>query len=131
MQRYLAAVLVALALLSGCADGHPLAPPATAADARAPTAIAAPSSAVAVAVSETRIDLQWTDNSSNETGFEVEISTDRGRTFQRIATLGREATAYTAAGLAPKTQYHFRVRAFNAVGPSDYSNVANARTRPK
>jgi len=34
--------------------------------------IAAPSNLAATAVSETRVDLSWTDNSSNESGFKIE-----------------------------------------------------------
>ena len=37
-------------------------------------------------------------------------------------------TAYSASGLTPSTQYHFRVRAFNAAGDSGYTNTASATT---
>jgi hypothetical protein len=41
-----------------------------------------------------------------------------------IATVGANVTSYLSTGLTAGTSYSYRVRAFNAVGPSDYSNVA-------
>lgn len=57
--------------------------------ASAPAALAppaAPTGLTARAVSRLRIDLAWTDNSGNESGFTIERSTD-GVTFTEIATV--------------------------------------------
>jgi fibronectin type 3 domain-containing protein len=88
---------------------------------------AAPTNLTATAVSGSQIDLSWNDNSNNEDGFQVEISTD-GVNFSPLATASANATAYSAVGLQPSTTYSFRVRAFNSVGPSDYTNVASTPT---
>src|SRR5205823_4784206 len=45
---------------------------------------AAPGNLSATAVSGTQINLKWTDNSTNETGYHIERSTD-GTTFTQIA----------------------------------------------
>jgi hypothetical protein len=95
-----------------------------------PSTPAAPSNLSAVAISRTRIDLTWSDNSSNETGFRVERSTN-GSSFTQIATLGANATAYSSTGLRRNRVYYYRVRAYNAAGNSGYSNTASARTLPK
>ena len=92
-----------------------------------PTAPAAPSNLTAIAVSTSRIDLGWADNANNEDGFRIERSTD-GTNFTEIAALPANSTAYSAASLASGTLYFFRVRAYNAVGNSNYSNSAFATT---
>jgi titin len=61
------------------------------------------------------------------TGYRVERSTDNV-TFGVIATLGVGAVSYADSSGAPATTYYYRVQAFNAVGPSGYSNTANATT---
>src|SRR5207253_10601774 len=86
---------------------------------------AAPGSLSATAVSGTQINLKWTDNSTNETGYHVERSTD-GTTFMQIATAGPATTNYLDAGLASGTAYYYRVAAYNASGASAYSNTASA-----
>jgi titin len=88
---------------------------------------AAPAQLTATAASTTQINLQWTDASDNETGFELERSTD-GVTFTKIADLGANVTTYQNTGLTPNTRYVYRVRAKNAVGTSAYSNVADVTT---
>lgn len=88
---------------------------------------AAPVRLTATAASTTQIDLQWTDTADNETGFELERSTD-GTTFSKIADLPANATTYPNTGLTPNQRYLYRLRAKNAVGVSAYSNVAEATT---
>ncbi|MFN8091455.1 MAG: metallophosphoesterase [Vicinamibacteria bacterium] len=88
---------------------------------------AAPSGLVATASSTTQIDLGWTDNAGDETGYEVERSAD-GVVFARIATLAAGATSFSNASLASATTYHYRVRATGAGSASGYSNVASATT---
>jgi hypothetical protein len=73
-------------------------------------------------------NVMWTDNSSNEQGFAIERSAD-GTTFVQIATVGPNVNAYIDAGLRGNTNYHYRVRAYNEVGISGYSNTASVRTR--
>jgi hypothetical protein len=80
-------------------------------------------------VSSSQINLSWTDNSNNETGFKVERSRN-GWAFTQIAMRGTNVTTYANIGLAASTTYHYRVRAYNGGGNSDYSNVASATTLP-
>lgn len=87
----------------------------------------APTLLTATAMSSSRIDLAWTDNSSNETGFKIERGLD-GVTFAQIDLVGPNVTVYQDNDLAANTLYYYRVRAFNTDGNSDYSNIASART---
>ena len=89
-------------LLFGCAEGHPLAPPSTADAARGASTLTAPSAVVAVAVSDNRIDLQWTDNSSNEARFEIlRSTTGESGQFSLRSTTGANAVTYTDGSLQP------------------------------
>ncbi|MDZ7364066.1 MAG: fibronectin type III domain-containing protein [candidate division KSB1 bacterium] len=89
---------------------------------------AAPSGLTATAVSKTQIDLAWTDNASNETGFLIERKTGSGGTYSQIASVGANVTSFNSTGLNTNTQYFYRVRATNGSGNSAYSNEANALT---
>jgi hypothetical protein len=93
-----------------------------------PTAPAAPSNLSATAPSDTAIDLDWSDNSANEDGYLVERSPDGINNWAQIANLAANTTAFTDNGLTVETTYHYRARAFNGVGNSDYSNTATATT---
>jgi YD repeat-containing protein len=88
----------------------------------------APSGLTATAASTTQINLAWTDNSSNETGFKIERKTGAGGTYAEVTTVGAGVTSYSNTGLASNTQYFYRVRATNTGGDSAYSNEASAAT---
>ncbi len=87
----------------------------------------APASLVATAVSRTQINLTWTDNASNESGYQIERS-NNGSSFSLIATTGPDVTAIASTGLSANRKYFFRVRAINVAGTSAYSNTASAKT---
>ncbi len=88
---------------------------------------AAPSNLVAAALAPDQVQLTWTDNATNEDGFAIERAVEGG-TFAEIIRLGVDATSFTDVTVQPKTTYNYRVRAFNAGGPSLYSNVATVIT---
>jgi subtilisin family serine protease len=96
----------------------------------APPALpAAPTGLAAVAVSKNQINLTWTDNATNETGFRIERC--KGATctnFALIATVGADVTSYSNLKLTASTTYRYRVYAYNAAGSSGYSNIAFATT---
>lgn len=91
-----------------------------------PGAPAAPSGLTA-AGGNAVVDLSWTDNSSDETGFKLERSPD-GTTWTQIAAPTANATTYHDSGLSAATTYYYRLRATNAAGDSYYSNTASAIT---
>lgn len=91
----------------------------------------APSGANAVAVSESRIDVSWQDNSTNETGFEMHRST-AGGPFTLRASTGAGVTSFGDLGLSHSTRYCYRIRAFRTSGKkttySPFSSVACSTT---
>jgi probable HAF family extracellular repeat protein len=92
-----------------------------------------PSNLTAQAVSPERIDLSWSDNSTNEEGFLIERCAEKGkcRTFVEITQVGTGTKTFPDTGLSPGSPYSYRVRAFNIGGNSSYSNTAKARTPRK
>jgi acid phosphatase type 7 len=103
---------------------------ASATTSAAPPALpAAPSALTATAVSSTRINLAWTDNSGNESGFKIERCKNVNCTnFAQIAQVGANVTTFADTGVSKNTSYSYRVRAFNGGGNSSYSNTATAKT---
>jgi hypothetical protein len=86
---------------------------------------AAPSNLKATAAAANQINLAWTDNSSNESGFLIERSTDDVN-FTQIGSVAADVTSYSDTGLTTGTTYYYRVRAYNASGDSAYSNTAHS-----
>jgi transcriptional regulator CtsR len=89
--------------------------------------IDAPSNLKATAVSDSQINLNWTDRSDNEKGFIIERRISSG-SYAEIASLEPDNTAFADTGLEPGTRYYYRVCAYNDAGSSAYSNEANAIT---
>jgi len=76
----------------------------------------------------TTIRLNWQDNSNNETGFKIYISTN-GTDFSLHDTIAVPNTqTFEVADLVQGTHYWFRVYAYNYSGNSDHSNVCQVWT---
>src|SRR5690606_12767796 len=71
-----------------------------------------------------QVTLTWLDNARNEDGFRIERSTD-GRSFKEIARVRANVTRYQDTELKDGVRYWYRVHAYNAYGPSGYSNTVN------
>jgi fibronectin type III domain protein len=88
----------------------------------------APTNLTATAVSSSQINLSWTDNSNNETGFVINRTQDPSVLWNYVTTVGANVTSYSNTGLHASTTYFYRVQAINAGGGSAWSNTASART---
>ncbi len=73
----------------------------------------------------TEIVLNWSDNTSNETGFKVERKAGSGA-YQLLATTTVDVTTFADGTVAPGITYCYRVRAFNNAAESVNSNEACA-----
>ena len=87
---------------------------------------AAPSSLSAAPNGANRIDLSWTDNSNNETGFKIQRKLGAGGTWSQIDTVGPNVTSFTDTAVMGNATYYYRVCAYNADGDSSWSNEASA-----
>jgi hypothetical protein len=90
------------------------------------TLLTAPSNLNATNISSSSNSLVWTDNSSNEAGFSIERSATSSGGWTVIATT--TSNSYTDTGLNANQYYYYQVRAYNAGGYSNYSNISSAYT---
>jgi titin len=76
------------------------------------------------------LTLGWTDNSSDETGFTVQIATDKNFTqnFRTVDVVEAGVTSYQFTLLAPNTKYYMRVAAFNGAGASAWAPTISDKT---
>ncbi len=91
----------------------------------APTIPAFPTELAVADVAYGRVTITWTDASDDEEGFTVERSSD-GTQWAEIARLGAGVTSFADVTVVAKQPYSYRVKAFNAGGFSDASNVVTA-----
>lgn len=88
-----------------------------------------PSGLTASAASSSAVDLSWTDNSDNETGFKIERSPDGMSSWVLAGQVGPNTVVYRNTGLVSGTTYFYRVFAYNGSGNSvNSTNIASAVT---
>lgn len=88
-----------------------------------------PGNLIANGVSETAVDLLWSDQADNERGYEIYRSTTSGKNYTFIAKVGMNETNFQDKGLNPNTRYYYIIRGVNDKGSSLPSNEAEAITR--
>lgn len=86
----------------------------------------APTQLLITNVTSNSVALQWTDNSNNETGFEIRRT--NGGTV--VFTVGANTTTYTDNTAQPNTTYSYQVFAKNGSVYSDGSNIVPIITPP-
>ncbi|NJK93860.1 MAG: fibronectin type III domain-containing protein [Bacteroidales bacterium] len=74
------------------------------------------------------VTINWKDNSVNETGFQVEQSSNPTTGFSMIFSTKANVTSINAGSLSPNKVYYFRIRAFNNNGYSNYTAVNSVNT---
>lgn len=82
----------------------------------------APTNLTATAASHNQINLTWSDNSNNETGFQLFRSTANEGPFTVVAVTGANTTSYSDTNLAANTKYFYRIQAIGQYGESGFSN---------
>ena len=80
-----------------------------------------------IATSYDRINLNWSDSSNNETGFEVYRSTSQVGTYVNIGTTPTNATSFIdSVGLSGNTKYWYKIRSVNQYGQSEFVSILEA-----
>ncbi|MFT3746773.1 MAG: PA14 domain-containing protein [Agriterribacter sp.] len=95
---------------------------ATVAETNVPSA---PSGLTATAISYKKVSLTWTDNSSNETAFELFRSTEAMSDYTTVAVLPANATSFQDTTVAAATKYYYKIRAVNQNGESGYDKFGS------
>ncbi|OQY30409.1 MAG: hypothetical protein B6244_00710 [Candidatus Cloacimonetes bacterium 4572_55] len=82
---------------------------------------AAPTVLVLEVIGSAQLQLSWIDNADNEEGFRIERRTGDNPEFVQIAEI--MSTTFIDLNLQGDSLYCYRVKAFNEVGDSDYSET--------
>lgn len=91
----------------------------------------APSGLSGSVMGDTQIDLDWLDNSSGdgaESAFSLERKLGVDGSYAELTNLAADTTSYSDQGLTAGATYYYRIRAYNTLGSSEYSNEAVATT---
>ncbi len=89
----------------------------------------APTGLTVTPIASTLLNLTWTDNSTDETGFQIERSTTgAGGPFTLLTTVAANTITYDNTGLTASTNYCYRIRAINGGLSSAYTTIECATT---
>lgn len=103
---------------------------------------AAPASLTGTTVSDTAIDLNWSDASTNEQRFVIQRKTTGSGAYLEIATVPANIHRYRDTGLTPGTTYQYRIQSETLAGwyldasvppvniPSNAVTVGTASSNP-
>ncbi|UCJ09205.1 T9SS type A sorting domain-containing protein [Chitinophaga pendula] len=80
-----------------------------------------PTGIKATAQSYKKINVSWTDNSNNETGFEVYRTTDPLGNYEIVGSTAANITSFTDSLVTAQTTYHYKVKAVNSNGDKGFS----------
>lgn len=81
------------------------------------TKLPTPPSNIKIGVlSKTKVKITWTDNSTNETGFNIQRKVTGSNTFVNVASLSTNSTNFTDTGLNSALTYVYKVSAANSAG---------------
>ena len=89
-----------------------------------------PSGLIATVASSSQIDLSWTDNSTDESGFSIERKIGASGTYAIIGNVGSNVTTYSSKNLIQTTEYYYRVRARSGSTYSSYTDEVSATALP-
>ncbi len=123
-----------LAAYNGAAGKEVISDPSDAVTVRAqsPNKFETPTGLTATPVDDGRVRLQWTDNATSESGYQIQL---KGPTDKKWAVLGTVQPELKfniiASGLDPGKKYLFRVRGYKGETLiSDFSNTDDVTTQP-
>jgi subtilisin family serine protease len=87
-----------------------------------------PSDLTAASTDPGTVVLNWKDNATHEDGYRIERRISSTTTYTEIATAPANTSTFTDPTTSGGISYEYRVRAFNSIGNSVYSNEASVTT---
>ncbi|KAA3597877.1 MAG: hypothetical protein DWQ06_12315 [Calditrichaeota bacterium] len=97
-------------------------------DSNAGTSSQAPTNLFLLATSTSEIYNFWIDQSNDELGFIIERSNNQNSGFSVVDTVDANIETFIDTNLEEKTEYFYRVTAYNSIGNSHYTNTLSATT---
>jgi hypothetical protein len=91
---------------------------------------AAPFDLLAIVLAANQVQLNWTDGSSNEAGFEIQRATHSGGPWGFLGHTASNVTTYLDSTVLANTTYFYQVRATNSGSASAWAGPAQAITPP-
>lgn len=88
------------------------------------TAPARPTVVTAQAQAYNKVKVSWTDNSNNESGFEVYRSVGATGPLSIISTTGPNVVSFIDSTVQASTTYYYRVQAINQYGSSGFDSAS-------
>ncbi|MCX8010503.1 MAG: glycosyl hydrolase family 18 protein, partial [Ignavibacteria bacterium] len=92
------------------------------------TALSAPDSLKAENFSYEKVKLTWRDNSNSELGYLIERKNVAQPDYSILDTLIPNTTEYIDSTVSANVTYQYRVKCFNELGSSNYSNIVQITT---
>ncbi|MBI4811154.1 MAG: fibronectin type III domain-containing protein, partial [Ignavibacteriales bacterium] len=85
----------------------------------------APSDITSMSITETSLQITWTDNATNELGYRIYRSLLFGGPYSQVdGDLPPNTTTFNDTGLAVNSKYYYRIIPFNNVGEGSYAQIA-------
>jgi hypothetical protein len=91
----------------------------------------APTNLSATSTVAARIDLTWTDNAHNESGFELQRFDPDATAWTTLPAVPQGQTSVLDPGRNSDQAYRYRVRAVNAAGASPWSDTLSVQAKPR
>jgi hypothetical protein len=79
-------------------------------------------------VGKRKVVLAWSDNSTNELGFEVWRKATAVSVYSKVTATASNITSFSDLTVLPGVQYDYQVRAYNSDGYSAFSNLLQVTT---
>jgi predicted peptidase/lysophospholipase L1-like esterase/chitodextrinase len=95
-----------------------------------PTTLIAPANPTAVATGAGTVQLFWTDNTPDETGFEIFRATNPVGPYSFFKLVAQGSVSYVDSGISPNTNYYYKLRAVNNTAVSPYTANIFVTTSP-
>jgi hypothetical protein len=87
-----------------------------------------PTNMTAVAVSKNQVNLSWTEASTSVNGFNIQRSSNGGKSWVQIAQVAGTVTTYADTTVSKGKTYQYKVDAFNSAGTSAWSTAVTVST---
>lgn len=118
--RYLYIMLVSSLLVTACGGGGSEAPLGN--STTTSNTPQAPSQLGVQLTAPDYVNLIWSDNSTNESGFTIERKTGVAASYVALTNIAANSVFYKDSTVSIGQTYYYRLKAYNADGSSSYSN---------